>query len=66
VVADVGAGTGKLARLLVEEASFVFGVEPNHDMAVRLHAELGHHRNFIAVEGRGGRDRAAALQSGAA
>jgi hypothetical protein len=52
VVADVGAGTGKLARLLVEEGSFVFGVEPNHDMALRLHAELGHHRNFIAVEGR--------------
>ncbi len=32
VVTDVGSGTGKLAKQLLEKGCLVFGVEPNADM----------------------------------
>lgn len=52
VVADVGCGTGKLARLWVENGNFVYGVEPNQDMWQTAHALLGSRPNFLAVHAR--------------
>lgn len=39
-IADVGAGTGKLTRLLLERGSLVYAVEPNPDMRAAAEFEL--------------------------
>ena len=50
VIADVGAGTGKLTRLLLERGSKVFAVEPNVDMRAFAEAELADFDNFVSVD----------------
>jgi ubiquinone/menaquinone biosynthesis C-methylase UbiE len=52
VVADVGAGTGLLAKELVDRVEKIYAVEPN--LAMREFAErlLGQHPTFIGVDGR--------------
>ena len=42
VVADIGAGTGKLTRMLLEDGFRVHAVEPNDAMRAALQARLGH------------------------
>lgn len=44
-VLDVGAGTGKLTRLLAPLAARVVAVEPDAEMAAIARAHLGHHRH---------------------
>ena len=36
IIADIGAGTGKFSKLLLEQGSKVFCVEPNKDMRNEL------------------------------
>ena len=36
IIADIGAGTGKFSKLLLEKGSKVFCVEPNKDMRNEL------------------------------
>lgn len=53
VVADVGAGTGKLSELFLQNGNRVYGVEPNREMreaAERLFA--GRHAGFTGVDAR--------------
>lgn len=50
-VADVGAGTGKFTRLLLERGSVVYAVEPNEAMRTAAVAELGGTPGFHAVDG---------------
>lgn len=50
-VADVGSGTGKLTRLLLEKGSTVFAVEPNGDMRKIAEDNLSPFSNFISVNG---------------
>ncbi|HEX6851130.1 MAG TPA: class I SAM-dependent methyltransferase [Candidatus Polarisedimenticolaceae bacterium] len=52
VVADVGAGTGQLTRLLVARGCRVFAVEPNDAMRAALAKAFGRVRGVEAVEGR--------------
>jgi ubiquinone/menaquinone biosynthesis C-methylase UbiE len=60
VIADVGSGTGKFAKLLLERGSFVYAVEPNKDMREMAMKELEEFTNFKAIAGS---DSATGLQS---
>lgn len=51
VVADVGAGTGFLTRLLLQCGCRVYAVEPNAEMRAVAEAELGDNPNFVSVPG---------------
>ncbi len=51
VVADVGSGTGILARMLCEHAQAVYGVEPNDAMRAASKQFLTGHLNFVPVNG---------------
>lgn len=51
VIADIGSGTGKFARQLLDRGSFVYCVEPNDDMRSAAAEELGRYKKFHAVAG---------------
>lgn len=51
VVADVGAGTGKFSKYLLERGSEVYGVEPNADMRAMARKMLEAYEKFHAVSG---------------
>ena len=51
VVADVGSGTGILARLFLENGQVVFGVEPNREMREAGKRLLAGYPRFTSVEG---------------
>lgn len=48
-IADIGAGTGKLTRQLLELDAPVYAVEPNADMRQKMVALLGDQANFHAI-----------------
>jgi SAM-dependent methyltransferase len=50
-VADVGAGTGFLTRVLLQSGCRVHAVEPNAEMRAVAEAELGGNPNYISVPG---------------
>lgn len=50
-VADVGSGTGLLARLFLDFGCHVYGVEPNSDMRAAGERLLAHYRLFTSVDG---------------
>ncbi|HUK28032.1 MAG TPA: class I SAM-dependent methyltransferase [Candidatus Acidoferrales bacterium] len=49
IVADVGSGTGILAKMLLQNGNVVFGVEPNDEMRSIAEANLSGYRNFRSV-----------------
>jgi len=49
VVADLGCGTGFLARLFLDYGNRVFGVEPNREMRTAGEQLLGHDPNFTSI-----------------
>lgn len=51
IIADIGSGTGKFAKQLLEKGSLVYCVEPNDDMRNVSVEELGKYRGFHSVEG---------------
>lgn len=51
VIADIGAGTGKFTRLLLERGSTVYAVEPNEDMREVAVRELSSYERFHPVAG---------------
>lgn len=51
VIADVGAGTGKLSGQLLDRGSFLYCVEPNDDMRAAAERALGACPRFRAVRG---------------
>ena len=51
VIADIGSGTGKFSRLLLERGSKVLCVEPNQDMRTIAEQELLKYRNFYSICG---------------
>lgn len=51
VVADIGSGTGKLSKQILEKDCTVFCVEPNDDMRQIAELELGSYKNFKSVNG---------------
>ncbi len=50
-IADIGSGTGKFSRLLLDEGFKVFGVEPNDDMRQKAEYELQDRKKFISIAG---------------
>lgn len=50
-IADIGAGTGIFAELLLERGSHVIGVEPNTEMREAAETMLAEEPNFRAVAG---------------
>jgi SAM-dependent methyltransferase len=51
LVADVGSGTGLLARLFLDFGCHVFGVEPNLEMRAAGERLLAHYRLFSSAAG---------------
>lgn len=51
ILADIGSGTGKFAKQLVENGSYVYCIEPNEDMREQLVKELGQYKNSCIIEG---------------
>jgi len=52
VVADIGSGTGFLAKLFLDAGCSVIGVEPNKEMREAGERVLEGHRKFVSREGR--------------
>jgi SAM-dependent methyltransferase len=52
VVADVGAGTGKLARLFLDHGNRVFGIEPNREMREAGERKLSVYPRYVGMDGR--------------
>lgn len=50
VVADIGAGTGQLARLFADKCEIIYAVEPNADMREVAKSTLAH-SNIAIIEG---------------
>jgi len=51
IVADIGAGTGILSRLLARRVSRVYAVEPNHQMRLAAQEYCKDARNIAVVNG---------------
>lgn len=51
-IADVGSGTGLLARVFLDAGHRVIGVEPNDEMRAAGDVLLGAHRHFSSAGGR--------------
>lgn len=51
IIADIGFGTGKFAKQLLDRGSFVFGVEPNEDMRLIATKQLSQYPNLKILDG---------------
>lgn len=51
IVADVGSGTGKFTKQLLEKGATVYAVEPNDDMRLTAEKELSCYSSFISIKG---------------
>lgn len=51
VIADIGSGTGILARLFLQNGNRVLGIEPNKEMREAGEAYLAEFANFTSVDG---------------
>jgi SAM-dependent methyltransferase len=51
-IADIGCGTGILARLFLDAGCEVFGVEPNPDMRAGAERQLAGEPRFHSIDGR--------------
>lgn len=51
IIADVGSGTGKFARQMIERGSYVYCVELNGDMRNQAIIELGNYKNCNIIAG---------------
>jgi len=51
-LADIGSGTGNLAKIFLENGNHVFGVEPNPEMRRAAEKILAHYPNFNSIDGR--------------
>jgi SAM-dependent methyltransferase len=49
MIADVGAGTGKLTELFLDNGNPVYAVEPNEDMLAAAQTLLGERPNFYPI-----------------
>lgn len=51
LIADIGSGTGKFTRLLLERGSKVLAVEPNEEMRQIAERKLAGYEGFLSVDG---------------
>lgn len=52
IIADLGSGTGILAKLFLDSGNMIYGVEPNPQMRAAGEAELRGYPRFQSVDGR--------------
>lgn len=52
VVADIGAGTGILSELFLQNGNKVYGVEPNQEMRAAAERLLKDYANFNSIDGK--------------
>jgi SAM-dependent methyltransferase len=52
IVADIGAGTGILSEMFLDNGNTVYAIEPNIDMRQASKGYYGTYSNFIAIDGR--------------
>src|SRR5437868_5043297 len=50
-IADIGSGTGILARYFLEEGNIVLGIEPNAEMRAYAERDLAGFKKFSSVDG---------------
>lgn len=50
-IADVGSGTGLLAKLFLENGNRVYGIEPNAEMRAAGEESLSEYKNFTSIDG---------------
>lgn len=50
-IADVGSGTGLLAKLFLENGNRVYGIEPNAEMRAAGEEFLRDYKNFTSIDG---------------
>lgn len=51
IIADIGSGTGKFAKQLLERGGQIYCVEPNEDMRRVAENELNEYENFHSIRG---------------
>ena len=51
IIADVGSGTGILAKIFLDNGNQVYGIEPNKDMKEAAEKLLQGYTNFTSLEG---------------
>lgn len=51
VIADIGSGTGKFAKQMLERGFYVYCIEPNEDMRSQSITELGEYKNKSIIAG---------------
>lgn len=51
IIADIGSGTGKFAKQLLDKGSYLYCVEPNDDMRNTAVNELSMYENFNSING---------------
>jgi len=51
VIADIGSGTGNVAKHLVGHVRKIFAVEPNREMRQQAELSLAHHASFQSING---------------
>ena len=49
IIADIGSGTGKLSKLLVEGAKTLYSIEPNRQMRKSAEDIMSCHDNYISI-----------------
>lgn len=51
VIADIGSGTGRFTRLLLEKGNLVYGIEQNNEMRIKAEELLSQFSKFVSVKG---------------
>jgi ubiquinone/menaquinone biosynthesis C-methylase UbiE len=51
IIADIGSGTGRFTRLLLERSNLVYGVEQNNEMRIKAEELLSQYTNFTSIKG---------------
>jgi ubiquinone/menaquinone biosynthesis C-methylase UbiE len=51
IIADIGSGTGRFTRLLLERGNLVYGVERNNEIRSKAEELLSQFSNFISIAG---------------
>jgi SAM-dependent methyltransferase len=51
VIADIGSGTGRFTRPLLEKGNFVYGIEQNNEMRIKAEKLLSPFSKFISIAG---------------
>lgn len=49
VIADIGSGTGRMTKLLLERSHIVYAIEPNEDMQKIAESKLGKKKNYCSI-----------------